>query len=117
MVAPSDMGVVKFYRVPASVPESPGLRTIRVEWNYSDPSVTRFRVYGGLQSRVYTGFLKVTNVHAMTLTSLLPGVTYYLTVTAEDDMGFASEFANEIVYTAPPNNAVFPVEVHKTIQP
>lgn len=66
-----------------------------------DPPVEGYRVYYGTRSYYYTSVIDVGNQTALTITGLLPGVTYFFSATAYSAAGDESYYSSEIVYTVP----------------
>lgn len=51
--------------------------------------------------RIYYNHYNAGNKTSAVLTNLIPGMTYYFSVTAQDNTGHESGWANEIEYTVP----------------
>lgn len=67
-----------------------------------EPSVSGYRVYYGTASYYYTAVVDVGNQTALTISGLLPGVTYFFSATAyNESTGDESYFSGEIAYTVP----------------
>ena len=76
---------------------------ITLAWDPSpEPAVTGYRVYYGTSSYYYTAVVDVGNQTALTISGLLPGVTYFFSATAySESKGDESYFSGEIAYTVP----------------
>ena len=67
-----------------------------------EPSVSGYRVYYGTASYYYTAVVDVGNQTALTISGLLPGMTYFFSATAyNESTGDESYFSGEIAYTVP----------------
>lgn len=66
-----------------------------------EPTVSGYRVYYGTFSYYYTAVVDVGDQTALTITGLLPGVTYFFSATAYSSNGDESCFSGEIAYTVP----------------
>jgi Fibronectin type III domain len=75
--------------------------TVTLRWDKSpDRGVQGYRLhYGTMSSRNYSKFVDVGNVMTYTLSSLIPGKTYYCVVTAYNAAGRESPQSNEITFT------------------
>ncbi len=77
--------------------------TLTLAWAPSDMAgLGGYRVYEGSASQNYTFMQDVGTATNATISGLLPGTTYYFTVTDYDINGLESLFATEISYTVPP---------------
>lgn len=76
---------------------------ITLAWDPSpEPAVTGYRVYYGTSSYYYTAVVDVGNQTVLTISGLLPGVTYFFSATAySESTGDESYFSGEIAYTVP----------------
>ncbi len=81
---------------------------VTVTWNPNTESdLAGYKLYYGCISRQYDHVDDVGNTTTRSLSSLVEGTTYYITVTAYDQQGNESGYSNEIVFTAfPPYNNV-----------
>ncbi len=78
--------------------------TLALTWGASNfVGLGGYRVYEGLASQNYTVVKDVGTATTATITGLLPGTTYYFTVTDYDLTGAESSFAPEISFTVPPS--------------
>jgi hypothetical protein len=66
-----------------------------------ETTVEGYRVYYGTQSYYYTSVIDVGDQTVLTITGLLPGVTYFFSATAYSAAGDESYFSSEIAYTVP----------------
>lgn len=66
-----------------------------------EPTVSGYRVYYGTSHYYYTAVVDVGDQTALTITGLLPGVTYFFAATAYSATGDESYFSGEIAYTVP----------------
>jgi len=76
---------------------------VTLAWDPSpEPAVTGYRVYYGTSSYYYTAVVDVGNQTDLTISGLLPGVTYFFSATAySESTGDESYFSGEIAYTVP----------------
>jgi chitodextrinase len=58
-----------------------------------------FKVYYGTESRVYPYIVDVQNSTSWTISSLVPGTTYYFAMTAYDSSGVESDYSIELSTT------------------
>ncbi len=80
--------------------------SLTLVWNPSpSPEIIGCHLYYGTVSGQYTNTVVVGNVTTVTLSGLLPEVTYFFVITAIDSDGQESDFSNEISYRTelPPN--------------
>jgi len=74
---------------------------ISLAWNPNkEPDLAGYKVYYGTVSRRYGPGNDVGNVTSYSLTGLLKGQKYYISVTAYNTKGRESSFSNEVVGTA-----------------
>lgn len=81
--------------------------SVTLAWNAStDPSVVGYNVYYGGASGAYTNETNVPGISNanVTITSLMPGVTYYFAATCYSVSGMESPFSSEVSYLVPINN-------------
>lgn len=72
---------------------------VTLAWNPSpEPSVTGYRVYYGTASHYYTAVIDAGNQTTLTISGLLPGVTYFFSATAYSATA-ESSLSGEIAYT------------------
>jgi hypothetical protein len=75
---------------------------VTLAWNANfEPTVSGYRVYYGTTSSYYTAVIDVGNQTAVTITGLVPGVTYFISATAYTSTGDESNFSGEIAYSVP----------------
>ena len=76
---------------------------ITLAWDpNTEPAVSGYRVYYGTASHHYTAVIDVGNQTALTISGLIPGMTYFFSATAySDSTGDESSFSGEIAYTVP----------------
>lgn len=73
-----------------------------LNWTPStDSAVAGFKIYYGPSSQGYTNSLVVGKVNSTTISGLVAKATYYLVVTALDNVGHESAFSGEISFTVP----------------
>jgi hypothetical protein len=73
---------------------------VTLAWNRnSEPDIAGYIVYYGNQSRYYTVSIDVGNWPFATISGLVDGETYYITVTAYDSQRDQSGFSDEVSYT------------------
>lgn len=76
--------------------------SVTLSWDPSpSPQTVGYHVYYGTASRNYTSMVDAGAATRTVLAGLMPGMTYYLAVTAYDVSGLESEFSDEIAFTAP----------------
>ena len=61
-----------------------------------DPEVAGYNVYWGIESGLYAESVDVGNQTFYTIYTLAEGQTYYFSVTAYDNIGFESDYADEV---------------------
>jgi len=75
---------------------------VTLAWDSNpEQTVEGYRVYYGTHSYYYTSVVDVGDQTALTITGLLPGVTYFFSATAYSSTGDESCFSGEIAYTVP----------------
>jgi chitodextrinase len=79
----------------------PGLGSVTLAWDPPSDAVAGYHLYFGPSSHNYTAVFSPGNVTKATVTGLIPGPTYYFTVTAYDSRGTESVFSNEIKVRVP----------------
>ena len=76
--------------------------TLTLAWDAStDPTVVGYNVYYGVASRTYTNMINVGDVTTVTISNLVPGVTYYFAATTYNAAGLESDYSTELSYTVP----------------
>jgi hypothetical protein len=76
--------------------------SITLNWNASASSgIAGYNVYFGTNSGNYVNKLDAGNSMAATVCDLIPGVTYYFTATAYDELGNESPFCSEVSFLIP----------------
>jgi hypothetical protein len=87
-----------------AVLQTPGT-TITLGWDPStDPSVVGYHLYYGVASGTYTNMIDAGTNTSVTVSNLVPGVTYYFAVTTYTAAGVESMPSSEITYTVPVPN-------------
>lgn len=82
------------------VASPPGSLTLA--WNpVPDPNIAGYNLYYGVVSRIYTDVVPVGNAEQVTITGLVPGVTYFLAVTSRLSSGLESAYSDEISFVLP----------------
>jgi hypothetical protein len=77
-------------------------QSVTLTWNASaDTNVSRYFVYYGSASGIYTNKVALENVTSATISDLVEGTTYFFAVTACDDAGLESVPSNEAVFAVP----------------
>lgn len=77
-------------------------QSVTLSWNgASDPAIQGFYVYYGTNSGIYFNKIDVATNTSYTATGLIPGLTYYFSVTAYGSPGVESDFTPEITYIVP----------------
>ncbi|MCE5264391.1 MAG: fibronectin type III domain-containing protein [Deltaproteobacteria bacterium] len=75
---------------------------VTLAWDLNhEPTVSGYRVYYGTTSSYYTAVIDVGSQTTVTITGLVPGVTYFISATAYASTGDESNFSGEIAYTVP----------------
>jgi len=75
---------------------------VTLGWTAStDTNIVGYNIYYGTASGVYSTKISLGNATTLTISNLLPGVTYYFNATAVDAAGDESGFSGETVYTVP----------------
>ena len=78
------------------------LAQVTHEWDpNTEPDLAGYKLYYGTSSGNYPNVIDVGNQVTYTVTGLIPGETYYFSVTAYNTSGYESDYSNEIVYTVP----------------
>ena len=75
---------------------------INLYWDSNiENNLAGYKIYYGTSSKQYTIIkdIKDKTARVVTITGLLPKITYYFTITAYDTNNSESMYANEIVYT------------------
>jgi hypothetical protein len=67
----------------------------------SEPDLAGYKVYYGINSRVYPFTVSAGNVTNLTISNLQEGVTYYFAATAYNSAGLESDFSIEIDHIVP----------------
>ena len=76
---------------------------LTLAWNPSpSPEIVHCNLYYGTASGEYTDIIVVGNVASVTISNLVPGVTYYFAITAVNAEGQESDFSNEASYRQEP---------------
>jgi hypothetical protein len=76
--------------------------TVTLAWSANpEPNIAGYRLYYGIASRIYTQHLDTGNSTTATVSSLLPGTTYFFATTAYNTLGVESIFSSELAYTTP----------------
>lgn len=76
------------------------LAEVTLEWDpNTEPDLAGYKLYWGFSSGDYEFSADVGNQTSYTITGLIPGVTYYIAVTAYNTTGLESDYSNEVVYT------------------
>src|SRR5436309_6804061 len=93
--------------VSALIWASPQLSTatsLKLAWHpSSDPNVVGYSLSYGTASGAYNKSLNAGNSTSSTVTSLIPGATYYFVVTAYNSIGLQSLPSNEVSLSLPAN--------------
>jgi hypothetical protein len=91
----------------AVLPPAPALAlstnavSLTLSWNASSSlGIVGYNVYYSSASRDYTNEASPGDGLTWTVPGLIIGDTYYFAVTAEDALGFESDYSDELVYTA-----------------
>ncbi len=78
-----------------------------VNWTLStDPTVVGYNVYYGSASGVYTNVVPAGNTNQVTISNLVPGLTYYAAVTSLNVAGLESDYSPEVSYAVPASLAI-----------
>lgn len=77
--------------------------SVSLAWDAStDPSAAGYNVYFGSASRSYTNVVDAGNGTSVTVSTLVPGATYYFAATTYNASGLESDYSIEVSYTVPP---------------
>jgi fibronectin type 3 domain-containing protein len=72
--------------------------TINLAWNPNkEPDLKGYKVYYGTSSRRYGPGIDVGKVTSYSLTGLVTGTRYYISITAYNTKGRESSFSNEVI--------------------
>jgi hypothetical protein len=83
--------------VPILIPSFSTAGQATLSWDPNiDPEVAGYNVYWGIESGQYSESVDVGNQTNYTIYTLAEGQTYYFSVTAYDNIGFESDYANEV---------------------
>ena len=83
----------------------------------SEPDLAGYKVYYGINTRVYPFTVVAGNGTSLTLSNLQEGVTYYFAATAYNTAGLESDFSAEINYTVPPNRTTTTATLSSSANP
>ena len=76
--------------------------SVTLVWDPStDPAAAGYNVYFGVSSRSYTNIVDAGNASSATVSSLVPGATYYFAATTYNASGLESDYSMEVPYTVP----------------
>jgi len=85
-----------------SAASSPATTAVTLAWNpSSDPAITGYYLYEGVASHTYTNKINAGAAACVTLSNLVPNVTYYFAVTQYSANGMESPTSSELSYTVP----------------
>jgi hypothetical protein len=77
-------------------------QTVTLAWDPNpDPAIVGYRVYGGTSSGVYSQYINVGKVNAVSLSPLQAGKCYFFAITDYDATGRESARSNEVSYLVP----------------
>ena len=78
---------------------------VTLAWDANtEPDISGYKVYFGIESGNYTDSIDVGNITTATIDSLIEGMTYYFAVTAYNEAGLESDYSNEVVFGVPISN-------------
>jgi hypothetical protein len=81
---------------------TPAPVSITLAWDpSSDPTVVGYRLYEGVASLTYTSVIDTGAATSVTVSNLMPGVTYYFAVSDYTSDGMESPLSSELSYTVP----------------
>lgn len=76
--------------------------SVTLAWDPNfEADVAGYKIYYGTESRDYIHVVDISNHTSCTISGLVPGVVYYLAVTAYDVENNESGFSEEIAYEVP----------------
>jgi hypothetical protein len=86
----------------AGVSSGVSAANVTLAWNPStDPTVSGYRLYYGLYGGTYTNMVDTGPTTSVTISNLVPGVTYQFAATTYTIAGLESAYSTEISYTVP----------------
>jgi hypothetical protein len=89
--------------------ESAMAASVTLDWNASSSAnVLGYNVYFGTSSGNYASKVDVGGSMSVTISNLVPGLTYYFAATAYDASGGESGFSSEISYSVPGGLTMIP---------
>lgn len=88
----------------AGIPSLAPAANLTLAWDAStDPTVTGYHLYYGGMTGNYTNMVDAASATSVTVSNLLPGVTYYFAATSYNLAGLESGYSAELGYTVPAN--------------
>ena len=86
-----------FFQLPVRADQA-----VALTWDaVGDPAVAGYRIYYGVQSRIYSRSVDVGKVTKATIAGLAAGMTYYFAATSYYDSGDESDYSNETKFIVP----------------
>ena len=78
-----------------------GATTVTLQWDNSlDESIASYKVYYGPSDNIRANEINTGKVNLLTVSTLIPGNTYYFSVTSVNTAGMESPPSNEVTFTA-----------------
>jgi hypothetical protein len=95
-------GTIMLGLLAALVLSSTQAASVTLVWDPStDPAAAGYNVYFGASSRNYTNVADAGNASSATVSTLVPGATYFFAATTYNASGLESEYSTEVSYTVP----------------
>jgi hypothetical protein len=101
------VGFIAFFFIFLFTINNASAAEITLAWDRNPESnIAGYKVYYGLERRVYSNIIDVGSYTSCTISGLEAGETYFIVATAYDISGDESAYSGEIEYTVPANSTV-----------